>query len=333
TAILAVQREQRPHARCVVIIEACEESGSYDLPYYVDALKDRIGVPSLVVCLDAGSGNYDQLWCTTSLRGNVVGTLKVQVLDEGVHSGAASGIVPSSFRVLRALLERIEDQDSGEIRLRELHADIPEQRITQTKSAADILKKDADQQMPFVNGMRAVSDSPFELLLNNAWRPALAVTGADGLPDLGNAGNVLRPYTSVKLSFRTPPSSDPDTAAQSIKKALEDNPPYGAKVEFNIESAMGGWDAQPLADWLGASMQTASKNFFGADAAYWGMGGSIPFMGMLGEKFPEAQFLVTGLLGPKSNAHGPNEFLHIPTGKKLTSCVAQVLMDHYSRNA
>ena len=109
-----------PHARCVILIEACEESGSYDLPSYVDHLAARIGAPSLVVCLDSGCGNYDQLWLTTSLRGLTGGALTVQVLTEGVHSGDASGVVPASFRIVRALLSRLEDGATGEIRPEDL---------------------------------------------------------------------------------------------------------------------------------------------------------------------------------------------------------------------
>ncbi|MEE8119026.1 MAG: M20 family metallopeptidase [Gammaproteobacteria bacterium] len=332
TAILALKEQQIPHARCVVIIECCEESGSYDLPYYIDALKDRIGVPSLVICLDAGAGNYDQLWCTTSLRGNVVGNLRVDVLNEGVHSGLAGGMAASSFRILRKIMDRIEHPDSGEILLKEMHAEIPQQRKEQAVATAKILGNEVFDHLPFVDGMQPEFDDPYELIMNNTWRPCLAVTGQDGMPDFANAGNTLRPYTSVKLSFRTPPTTDPILAGESLKTVLEKETPKGAKVTFEIDSAMGGWNAPPVADWLDETMQKSSQAFFGADAIYWGMGGSIPFMGMLGEKFPEAQFCVTGLLGPKSNAHGPNEFLHIPTGKRLTACVAKVLMDHHTRN-
>lgn len=330
-AIRALQEQGIPHARCVLVIECCEESGSFDLPHYIDHLAPRLGTPSLVVCLDAECGNYDQLWCTTSLRGNLVGTLKVEVLTEGVHSGNGTGVVPSSFRILRELLARVEDERTGDIRVEALHMPIPAQRLEQTRRTAEVLGDSVYKKFPFAGGTQPVSYDSYELLLNNTWRPTLAVTGAEGLPDFGNAGNVLRPWTAVKLSFRLPPTCDPKRAAEAVKKTLETNPPYNAKVEFKIGSSMGGWNAPPVADWLHDSMQRASRAFFGADVMYMGTGGSIPFMGMLGERFPQAQFLVTGLLGPKSNAHGPNEFLHIPTGKKLTMCVAQVLADHAAR--
>lgn len=331
TAIRALQEQGIPHAHCVVIVEGCEESGSFDLPYYIDLLEDRIGSPDLVVCLDAECGNYDQLWCTTSLRGNLTGTLRVDVLTEGVHSGTASGVVPSSFRTARQLISRIEDESSGQIKLDALHADIPEQRLDQAGKAAETLQELVYEKFPWAVDSPAPSESHTELLLNNTWRPTLAVTGQEGMPDLVNAGNVLLPYTVLKLSFRLPPTVDADEAAVAVKKVLEADTPPLVGVEFDADSSMAGWNAPEIAPWLEASMQKASNAFFGKPSMYMGTGGTIPFMGMLGERFPKAQFLITGLLGPKSNAHGPNEFLHIETGKRLTSCVAQVLEDHYNR--
>ncbi len=333
TAIRALQEQGIEHAHCVVLIEGCEESGSFDLPYYIDKLGDRIGSPSLVVCLDAECGNYDQFWCTTSLRGNLTGNLQADVLTEGVHSGGAGGVVPSSFRVLRQLLSHIEDETNGEILLDELHEEIPEQRKQQAKLAAEVLDTSVYRKYPWAVADPAPSESPYELLLNNTWRPALTVTGADGLPALVNAGNVLLPGTTLKLSFRLPPTCDADKAAEAVKKAFEANVPPLSNARFEVESTMGGWNAPEIAQWLEASMQQASQDYFGEPSMYMGTGGTIPFMDMLGEKFPDAQFLVTGLLGPKSNAHGPNEFLHIETGKRLTCCVAQVLEDHFNRAA
>jgi len=328
-AIGALQDQGISHGRCVILIEACEESGSFDLPYYIDELSDRIGSPGLVVCLDAECGNYDQLWCTTSLRGNLTGLLRVEVLEEGVHSGAASGIVPSSFRVLRSLLNRIEDEESGEMRLTSLHVDIPAQRTAQASAAAEILGEVVYEKFAWAGTTQPIDTDPRELLINNTWKPTLCVTGAAGIPDLGSAGNVMRPWTEIKLSLRLPPTLDAETAGEIVKDALEISPPYGARTEFVVDSAMTGWESPALAAWLEKAMQTASRAFFDADAMYMGTGGSIPFMGMLGERFPGVQFLVTGLLGPKSNAHGPNEFLHIETGKRLTACVASILADYH----
>jgi acetylornithine deacetylase/succinyl-diaminopimelate desuccinylase-like protein len=329
TAIRALQEQGLPHARCVVLIEACEESGSYDLPFYVDHLAARIGKPSLVVCLDSGCANYDQLWCTTSLRGLAGGNLRVKVLTEGVHSGDASGIVPSSFRVLRHLLSRLEDEASGRIVVEDLHVDIPEQRLAQARRAAEVLGDDVFDKFPFLPGMSPMASDLTEMVLNRTWRPMLSVTGADGLPALSSAGNVLRPFTAVKLSLRLPPTLDPRVASARLKELLTRDPPYGAVVEFDVEKASTGWNAPTLAPWLEQAIDHASHEAFGAPAMYMGEGGTIPFMGMLGEKFPGAQFMITGVLGPHSNAHGPNEFLHIPTGKRVTQAVARVIAEHY----
>ena len=324
-AIEVLQAQGIAHPRCVIIIEACEESGSYDLPYYITYLQTRIGTPSLVICLDSGCGNYEQLWMTTSLRGLISGQLHVQVLDQGVHSGQGTGITASSFRILRDLLSRIEDAKTGEILLPELHVNIPTQRIEQIKVAAQILGKSIYEDLPFSASVKPISGELDELLTGKTWKPGLEITGIDGIPALQNAGNVLRPYTSATLSMRIPAHCDPEKAAQAMKQMLEKDPPYQAKVSFKIEKSSAGWDSPALAPWLEQACKEASQGYFNKDPGYWGEGGSIPFMGMLGEKFPQAQFMITGVLGPHSNAHGPNEFLHIEMGKRLTGCVAYVL--------
>jgi acetylornithine deacetylase/succinyl-diaminopimelate desuccinylase-like protein len=328
-AIQALRDQKIPHRRCVILIEACEESGSYDLPHYVDHLAARIGKPSLVVCLDSGCGNYDQLWCTTSLRGLAGGNLKVSVLSEGVHSGDASGVVPSSLRLLRQILSRLEDENTGKIRVDGLFVDVPAERLAQAKKAAQVLGTAVYDKFPFLPGMTPMSDDLTELVLNRTWRPALSVTGVDGMPPLTSAGNVLRPYTAVKLSLRLPPTLEGEKAGKLLKQLLMDNPPNGAKVEFSLEKSSTGWNAPAMSPWLEHALDHASQDFFGQPAMFMGEGGTIPFMGMLGEKFPGAQFVITGVLGPHSNAHGPNEFLHIPTGKRVTAVVARVIAEHY----
>ncbi len=329
-AIQALQDQGVPHARCVILIEACEESGSYDLPAYVDHLAERIGKPSLVVCLDSGCGNYDQLWCTTSLRGMAGGNFSVKVLSEGVHSGDASGIVPSSFRILRELLSRLEDEATGRIKSEDLFVDIPQERLQQAAKVAEVLGTEVYDKFPFLPGMQPMADDLTELVLNRTWRPALSVTGADGLPPLDSAGNVLRPETAVKLSLRLPPTLDGKRGGEILKELLLRDPPYGAQVELALEKASSGWNAPALSPWLSTAIEAASQAAFGKPAMYMGEGGTIPFMGMLGEKFPGAQFMITGVLGPHSNAHGPNEFLHIPMGKRVTACVARVIADHHA---
>ena len=334
SAIMALDAQgiARPH--CVGLIETCEESGSYDLPAYLDMLTPRMGDIKLVIALDSGAGNYDQMWVTTSLRGLVNGTMTVKVLTEGVHSGDAGGVVPSSFRVARQLLDRIDDSRTGVVKPTAFNCDIPPERIAQAKQAAEILGESMWQRFPWDSCcddggkfvfVQPVTKDPVELILNRTWRAALAVTGADGLPPIESAGNVQRPYTSLKLSLRLPPLVDAPKAAAVLKAALENDAPYQAHVTCHVEQSATGWNAPPSAPWLTALLDTASQTYYGKPAAYLGEGGTIPFMGMLGEKFPLAQMLVTGVLGPKSNAHGPNEFLHVPYAKKLTAAVALVL--------
>ncbi len=335
TAIMALDQQGLPRPRCVGIIETCEESGSFDLPAYIDVLRPRLGPVKLVVCLDSGAGNYDQLWLTTSLRGMVSGVLKVEILTEGVHSGDSSGLVPSSFRILRQVLDRLEDSKTGDLLPESFHCAIPADRIQQARVTAQILGDEVWKRFPWACGADGgptlpTTTDPLQALLNRTWKPTLSVTGADGFPELKNAGNVLRPYTAFKLSLRLPPLVDGNEAAVKLKALLEDNAPYNAKVTFGADGRAGaqgatGWNAPTLAPWLEAALDEASNTHFGAPCGYVGQGGTIPLMSLLQESFPAAQMMVCGVLGPKSNAHGPNEFLHVPYGKKLTAAVAQVM--------
>ena len=325
SAVRALQQQQARHSRIVMIIECCEESGSTDLPAYIDLLAARIGTPRLVICLDSGCGNYEQLWMTTSLRGSIVGNLTAHVLTEGVHSGDASGIVPSSFRILRILLDRLEDAKTGRILPAWLHADIPKHRIEQTRETARILGSEVFDKFPWIDRMRPIADDPVELLLNRTWRPTLSITGQGGMPDLVQGGNVLRPQTSLKLSIRLPPTLPAGDLDRKLKELFQSDPPYGARIEFEAEKGAAGWDAPATAPWLADAVDRASRAYFGKPAVTWGEGGSIPFMGMLGARYPDAQFLITGVLGPHSNAHGPNEFLDIRTAKNVTACLADAL--------
>ncbi|NDG38799.1 MAG: M20/M25/M40 family metallo-hydrolase [Betaproteobacteria bacterium] len=335
TAVEALKAQGLTHPRIVGLIETCEESGSHDLPPYLDALRTRLGNVSLVVCLDSGAGNYDQLWLTTSLRGMVSGVLKVEILTEGIHSGDASGVVPSSFRVLRNVLDRLEDSATGRLLPESFHCQLPTDRLAQVQAAAAMLGDALWQRFPWACGADGGSTlptttDPVEALLNRTWRPTLSVTGVDGFPDMKNAGNVLRPYTAFKLSLRLPPLVDGHQASLQLKTLLEDNAPYNAKVTFHPDGRAGalganGWNAPSLAPWLEAALNTASQAQFGAPVGYIGQGGTIPLMSMLQQGFPAAQMMVCGVLGPKSNAHGPNEFLHVPYAKRLTAAVAQVI--------
>lgn len=329
-AALRILQEQRiEHSRCLILIETCEESGSYDLPYYIDALGERLGQPDLVICLDSGCGSYDRLWLTTSLRGLAAGDLSVEILTGGVHSGDAGGIVPDSFRILRQLLDRLEDVGSGHILPASLHAEIPAQRREQAGRAGEILGAQTFERFPFVPGAKPAAQNLTQLILNRTWLPALAVTGAGGWPALADAGNVLRPATTLRLSLRLPPTVSGEMAGALLKELLEADAPYGSRVRFRATQTTTGWHAPPQHEWLTNGVDQASRDYFGQPAAYMGEGGSIPFMAMLGERFPAAQFVITGVLGPHANAHGPNEFLHLPTAKRLTACIAAVIARHH----
>jgi acetylornithine deacetylase/succinyl-diaminopimelate desuccinylase-like protein len=328
SAILALHESGTPHARCVITIESGEESGSPDLEYYINSLADRIGAVDLVVCLDSGCGNYDQLWLTTTLRGIAAGQVSIRVLTAGLHSGDASGIVPSSFRILRQLLSRLEDETTGTIKLDALNVVVPADRRQQVHEAAAALGDSVWNRMPFAGKTMPMGASNEELILNRTWKPQLSVIAMDGYPTPETAGNVLLPYTVAKLSMRLPPTCNADKAVTAMKEVLEADPPYGAEVHFETEAGQGGWNAPSLAPWLEKAVSTASNTHFGKPAAYMGEGGSIPFMGFLGQKYPGTQFVVTGVLGPNANAHGPDEFLHIACAKKISASIADILAAH-----
>ena len=333
-AVQELKRQGVPHPRILGLIETSEESGSRDLLPYIDALKDRLGEVALVVCLDSGAGNYDQLWLTTSLRGMASGTLKVEILTEGVHSGDASGLVPSSFRIMRQVLDRLEDSATGRLLPASFHCAVPPERLAQARATAAILGEEVYRRFPWAHHDCGGSTSafalptttdPVEALLKRTWQPTLSVTGAEGFPALQDAGNVLRPYSAFKLSLRLPPLVDAAACVQEMKALLEDNAPYQAKVTWESASGANGWNAPPTTAWFEDALNAASQAHFGAPCGHIGQGGTIPLMGMLSKGFPKAQMMVCGVLGPKSNAHGPNEFLHVPYAKKLTAAVAQVI--------
>ena len=332
-ALLGIEAAQRagiPHARCLVLIEAAEESGSPDLPAYMDAYADRFGSPSLVVCLDSGCLDHRRLWVTTSLRGMAGGTLRVDVLREGVHSGMASGVVPSTFRIIRQLLDRIEDAETGRVLLPRMYVDIPPDRRAQMEETASEFTIGDD--FPWVHDhVKPMETDPLEQLIATTWRPTVSYIGSEGMPEVAKAGNVLRPQTTMQLSVRLPPTCDPEVALEELTNALLANPPYDAKVQFLDGFAGPGWNAPAFSDWLDAALTDASIEVFGEPYRAFGEGGSIPFMGMLGDRFPDAQFVVTGALGPDSNAHGPNEYLDVATARRITRCVAHLLGSHATR--
>lgn len=324
-ALRALQKAGVKYPRSVILIEACEESGSYDLPFYLDLIKEKMGHPNLVIGLDSGAGNGDQFWMTTSLRGLITAELSVELITEGVHSGHAGGLVADSFRVARALLSRLEDENTGKIKDPRFYCNIPKERLQQASICAEILKDMVYNELPLKTGVLPVEERFSELILNRTWRPSLTVIGAEGLPSLEDAGNVIRPKTTLKLSLRLPPLVSPKEASSALCSILSEDPPYQAMVGCRIIDTAQGWDAPVLAPWLEKAVDDGSMAFYKNKAAYMGEGGSIPFMGMLAEKFPEAQFVITGVLGPHANAHGPNEFLDLDMVKKLTATIAYIL--------
>ncbi len=326
-AIKSLLDQKLPRPRINVIIEASEESGSPDLPHYMENLGEIIGDPNLVIALDSTCGNYDQLWLTTSLRGMLVADLTVRVLTQGVHSGAAGGIVPSSFRLLRQIISRLEDENTGFIKPSFLNEQIPDIRRQEAIAAGKVLADSFAEMYPFAGHGGPVSDDPTELVLSNTWAPSLAITGLGGAPSPEEAGNVLRPETTARLALRIPPTTDAVKAAVALKALLVDDAPNNADVSASFHTPNAGWHAPATTPTLMNSLMAASMDYFGAPAVAMGCGGSIPFMEFLASRSPNAQFVVTGILGPHSNAHGPNEFLHIPAAKKLTACVGKIIAD------
>lgn len=323
-ALEAVRAGGGAHARAVVLLETGEESGSPDLPAYLEHLSERLGQVSFVVCLDSGGSDYERLWLTTSLRGLAQVHVTARVLDSGQHSGLASGIVPSSVRVLRRLLDRLEDSETGAITLAACNVDIPADRLAEARATAEVASG-ASAAFPLHGSTRPVATDDVELLLNNTWRPTLSIIGASGLPEPEDAGNVLRAATALALSFRLPPTADSAAALHAIEQTLTADVPYGTTIELSGREAADGWNAPELAPWLAHALHEVSDQVFGKPWRSSGLGGSIPFMGLLGQKYPDAQFLVTGALGPDSNAHVPDEWLHLEHAQRITEAVAMIL--------
>ena len=323
-ALESLQSQGRPHPTCVLLLECGEESGSTDLPEHLAGLAPVLGTPDLVVALDSEAGDFARLWTTTSLRGVIMATLRVRVLTEGVHSGAAGGLVPGSFRILRRLLDRIEDAETGRLASL-LDSPIPEPVHAQAKRTAAVLGATVVDKFPWHLGTVPVDPDPATLLVNNTWRGCLSVTGAEGLPALAAASNTHLPAVALKLSIRVPPTVSAAEAAHRLKETLESEPPYGAEVTCSLDAFADGWAAATPPAWLAEAIDEASQRAFGQPAASLGTGGTIPFVEMLGSRFPRAAFLVTGVAGPQSNAHGPNEFLDLVAARHLTACLADVL--------
>ena len=330
-ALESLERDGVPHARCVVLIEASEESGSPDLDAHLDALADHLGEVEMMVCLDSGAITYDRLWVTTSLRGLVNVELNVRVLERAQHSGAASGVVPSSFRVLRQLLDRVEDAATGRVLVEAAWCEIPAAHVEAAHAIAEEFGDVVAAAMPVASGVTLMGASGAEHVLRQTWHPALSIIGMGGIPAPSDAGNVLRTDTTAVLSLRLPPAADAARVAAALVEVLSLDPPSGAQVEVTIDSVADGWVAPPLAPWLADALGEASREAFGRDAGFTGEGGSIPFLASLGRRYPGVQIIATGVLGPDSNAHGIDEMLDLPTMVSVTNAVASLIAAHAAR--
>lgn len=327
-AVESLERERIPHARCVVLIEAGEESGSPDLAKHVHALEAHLGHVELMICLDSGALTYDRLWVTTSLRGVLNANVTVKVLKRGQHSGAASGVVPSSFRIMRLLLDRIEDATTGEVLLSSLRTTIPETHVNSADQLAAEFGDVSSENFPVVDGLELMGAPGADRELRLTWRPTLSVVGVAGMPDVAIAGNVLRTETTLTLSLRLPPNADAKAAERELRDVLTTDVPHHAHVTVSEVQTANGWATPPLAPWLADALAESSHVAFGKPVGFAGEGGSIPFLATLGEMFPDVQFVATGVLGPNSNAHGIDEMLDLPTAVAVTNAMSHVIAAH-----
>lgn len=324
-AIEAMEAHGIAHSRCVVLIEASEESGSPDLDAYLDHLKDHLGEVELMICLDSGALTYDRLWVTTSLRGVLNVEVNIKVLAQGQHSGSASGVVPSSFRILRQLLDRLEDAATGEVLVPELRADIPIEQVSAARAVAEEFGDIIARELPTLEGVELMGLNAEERILRRTWYPTLSIVGMGDIPAPNIAGNVLRPQTTCVLSFRLPPNVDANVAKNAVEKILTSDVPSSAKVALSHWNTGSGWVAPPLAPWLSLALDNASTAAFGRPAGFTGEGGSIPFLASLARRYPKVQFVATGVLGPQSNAHGIDEMIDLPMAVGVTNAVITVL--------
>jgi acetylornithine deacetylase/succinyl-diaminopimelate desuccinylase-like protein len=331
-ALESLERDGIPHPRCVILIEACEESGSPDLEAYLDYLAPKLGAVELMICLDSGALSYDRLWVTTSLRGVVMATVTVEVLETGVHSGLASGVVPSSFRILRQLLDRVEDAGTGDVLLSSFHAPIPAEAREAAAAVAAEFGDVSVSSLPTKPGLVPMGTDPADRIIRRTWFPTLSVVGMAGIPSPENAGSVLRAATTATLSLRTPPTVSAAAALEELRAVLTTDVPHGATVTLRRFEAADGWASPPLAPWLRSAVATASVEAFGQPVGFTGEGGTIPFLASLGRRYPNVQFVATGVLGPNANAHGIDEMLDLPMVVGVTNAVASLLHAFTKRN-
>lgn len=327
-AIKALQLAGMKHPRCVLFIEACEESGSFDLAAYLESMREKIGEPGLVICLDTSAHDYERLWITSSLRGVFSFDVKIRQLTKVLHSGVGGGIIPDISRVLRLILNRIDDVNTGRVLIESCNAVIPQERVAALKDAAAALSTSVYEGIPLVPGAEPLSTDVTELLVNKTWRPAVSVIGVSGFPAAETAGNAMVPEITVRISVRTPPATDINKCINEMREKITVDSPHGVELEFVLGEHVDSWVSPELSAPVAQAISDASTAYFGNDAVYLGEGGGIGFVPLMSKMFPKAQFVLTGLVGPDSNAHAANESMHIPTAKKITCCIAHILQAH-----
>lgn len=324
-AIKALQRQGIAHSRIVILSECSEESGSVHLGHYVEQLAPRIGCPSAVFCCDAGGDDYETLWATTALRGTLRANVNVSLLKSGQHSGVFGGAFPDAFRVMRLLLARLEDPNTGKILLPELHTKIPVERQSEMTALAEKYGYLPGVSTELLDGVHPQTEDAYQMRVDTSWAPCMTVVGVDGLPSIDKASPVLHPFVKLAVVIRIPPLVSADVAVSAVKEALERDPPYGAKVEA-VVTGYSGWNAPEMKANLKDACERSCQTYFcGNPVAKQCAGGGIPLVNMLNEMFPEAALLVTGALGPGGNMHGPNEALNLEHVQKFTACLAMIM--------
>ena len=320
-----LQQNGIPHNRLVLFFETDEESGSRDLMHHLNKYKNQIGEPSLIICLDSGTTDYDHMCLTTTLRGLICFKLRVDVLTHGVHSGSASGIIPSSFRILRNVLDQFENSNTGELPP-QFSVDIPQDKYGQAKLLTDLNQGNIDFKFPILEGVESMGYSGFQNYINRIWKPQLSITGIDGLPSISKAGNVLLPFTEVTCSLRLPPSKPAQQTKLDIQKFFDQvKIPHNAKLSCNILKTGSGFECPSYSPSFLEIINKSGLETFGNPVHFYGVGGSIPFLNDIKNVFPKSQFIITGVLGPNSNAHGPDEMLHLDYLEKLVLALAKIL--------
>lgn len=331
TCMLAIKNLQNQGVklpRCALVLETEEESGSPNLLRLLECAKDFIGKPDYMFCMDSGAFDYNQLWLTSSLRGINIVKLTVEFAKGGYHSGEVGGILPETFRVIRSLLDRIDNSQTGMVD-DDFQVEIPAWARSEAEFMANLAGDDIHSKYDYHDGCVPMDKENLpDMYLNNTWRPNLSIVGANGLPDCGIAGNVVRASTSVKLSLRLPPTADPVATEAKLIEKLTTNVPHNAKVTVEGGHMGKGWCMKDMPEWFEGAVKRAGSDFFdGKNTGTYGMGGSIPFLAELNKMYPETFIVALGLIGPKANAHAPNECMCLSFAKKLTKALSHLIAE------